>query len=195
MFCRRLLSVWTSQSLTGERCCFEPVVFMNEAIKLSQSTVICSAPRLTSRGLTLLLAGMCAVPIATIAMLFYYMPPVHVGELQASISAEGLPPGSFYDLPYDQRTAVPDGVLVVQNDSEQEWTHLNIQINKHYQVYDHQPIPPGGVRRYRLDRFVSRTGALFQLRINPLRSVRIYARRPTKDRATFFTEFDYRSVY
>ena len=167
---------------------------MSEAETYKSSQVIQNAPELSSSGLTKLLIAMCTVPVVTIATLFWYMPPVHEGQLEASIEAEGLPPGSFYDEHFSNRPKVEAGVLILNNDSDQDWTHLNIQINKHYQVYEHEAIPAGESRRYRLDRFVSRTGAKFDLRYNPLRFVRVYARRPTKDRATFATDFDWESV-
>ena len=167
---------------------------MSEAELLKSTKVLQDAPQLSSSGLTKLLIAMCIVPVVTIATLFWYMPPVHEGKLEASIDAEGLPSGSFYDQHYSERPKVEAGVLLLKNESDQDWTHLNIQINKHYQVYEHETIPAGEVRRYRLDRFVSRTGAKFDLRYNPLKYVRVYARRPTKDRATFATDFDWKSV-
>jgi hypothetical protein len=80
--------------------------------------------------------------------------------------------------------------IVIQNQENQDWTHLNIQVNRHYQIYDTKPIEAGSERTFKLDRFISRTGARFSLRYNELQSVRVYARRPTKDRATFFKEFE-----
>jgi hypothetical protein len=168
---------------------------MNNLTLPAESKVIEHAPRLTPRGLTIVLATMCAIPIATISGLYWYMPKVYEGQLAASVSAEGLPPAAMYDLAYDARPKQFDGVLIVNNLGDQDWTHLNIQINGHYQIYDRDSISAGGSRRYRLDRFVNRTGAVFNLRYNPLKSVRIYARRPTKDRATFFTEFDWQNPH
>ncbi|MEM9409994.1 MAG: hypothetical protein AAGA30_02705 [Planctomycetota bacterium] len=159
------------------------------------SQALDNAPHLSSSGLTRMLLAMCMVPIVTIATLFWYMPPVHEGELEAGIAAEGLPVASFYEPYLDEREEISgDAVLILTNESDQDWTHLNIQINKHYQIYEHEPIPAGESRRFRLDRFVSRTGAKFNLRYNPLKFVRVYARRPTKDRATFATDFDWEAV-
>jgi len=62
-------------------------------------------------------------------------------------------------------------------------------VNGYYQIYDSEPIPAKSSKAYKLDRFVSRAGARFQLRYNPLKSARIYARRPTHDRATWACEF------
>ena len=158
------------------------------------SSALGTAPHLSSRGLTILLSIMCLVPVVTIAALFTYLPPVFEGKLEASVSAEDLPAASYYDEHYTQRKPVETGLLVIHNDSDQDWTHLNIQINKHYQIYEHRALAAGESRRFRTDRFVSRTGAKFDLRYNPLSHVRVYARRPTKDRATFATKFDWESV-
>ena len=166
----------------------------NRPTNFTAATPLDRAPQLSSRGLTVLLCIMCLVPVVTIAALFSYLPPVFEGKLEASVSAEGLPPGSFYDEHYSKRPPVEHGVLVLHNDSEQDWTHLNIQINKHYQIYEHRTLAAGESRPFRTDRFVSRTGAKFDLRYNPLRRVRVYARRPTKDRATFATSFDWENV-
>ncbi len=167
---------------------------MAESVADAQSQALANAPHLSARGLTLLLAFMCLVPVVTIIALFNYLPPVYEGKLDASVSAEGLPPGKFYETYYSERPDVPHGILIVHNDGDQDWTHLNIQVNKHYQIYEHRPIPAGESRRFRTDRFVSRTGAKFDLRYNPLRYVRIYARRPEGDRATFATDYPWEEV-
>ncbi len=167
---------------------------MPAADSLQQSMAYRNAPHLSSWALTTTLTAMCLIPIVLISVMFIYLPEVHEGELQASVSAVGLPPASFYETEYYQRPSVPTGELVIHNDSDQDWTHLNIQVNKHYQIYEREPIPAGQSRYFKLDRFVTRTGATFDLRYNPLKYVRIYARRPTKDRATFSSEFDWKSV-
>ena len=154
------------------------------------SSSLRATPHLTARGLTILLCLMCFVPVVTIFSLWQLMPPVHEGQLEASVSAVDLPPPEFYESKYADRPDWALGELVVKNNSDQDWTHLNIQINRHYQIYDIEPIPARGVRKYKLSRFVSRSGARFQVRYNTLKSVRIYARRPTRDRATFYYEFE-----
>jgi hypothetical protein len=156
---------------------------------VEKSTAFRKSPQLSHRGLTAILACMCLVPVVTIFALFRFLPPVYEGQLQASVSAEGLPSPDFYAIEYYQRPPFAGGELIVKNESDQDWTHLNIQVNRHYQIYDFDPIPAGTSKRFQLDRFLSRTGARFSLRYNELKSVRIYARRPTRDRATFFYEF------
>lgn len=154
------------------------------------SSALRITPTLSPRGLSILLCVMCLIPVITIFQLWRILPPVYEGELEAAVSARNLPDAEFYELPFEERPAVPTGQLLIRNLSDQDWTHLNIQINRHYQIYDTVPIAAGQTREFDLDRFVSRTGARFQLRYNPLEFVRIYARRPTRDRATF--EFDFK---
>jgi hypothetical protein len=150
-----------------------------------------TSPRLSHRGLTIMLALMCLVPVVTIFVLWKFLPPVIEGELEAHVYAEGLPSAEFYADEYYDRPPFAGGVLVVENRGDLDWTHLiNIQVNRHYQIYDSETFPAHSVKRYELDRFLNRTGARFSLRYNELKSVRIYARRPTKDRATYYREFE-----
>ena len=148
------------------------------------------SPKLSHRGLTMLLALMCAIPITTILVLWQYLPPVHEGQLQANVIAVGLPDQAFYEVDYRERPEFEGGSIIVENKSDVDWTHLNIQVNGHYQVYDTETINAGQQKEYQLSRFLNRTGARFSLRYNELNRVRIYARRPTKDRATYFQKFD-----
>lgn len=147
------------------------------------------SPRLSHQGLTIMLALMCIVPIVTIAAMWAFLPKVQKGTLHAEFAAEGLPQPTYYDTDYRERDDFKGGQLVVRNLSDEDWTHLNININRHYQIYDKEPIPAYSEKRYNIDRFVSRSGARFSLRYNPLLSARIYARLPSKNRATFECEF------
>lgn len=148
-------------------------------------------PRLSHRSLTITLGLMCLIPVVTIFVLWQFLPPVIEGELEAYAYGEGLPSAEFYADHYYERPPFEGGVLVVENRGDLDWTHLiNIQVNRHYQIYDRETFPAHSVKRYDLDRFLNRTGARFSLRYNELKSVRIYARRPTKDRATYYREFE-----
>jgi len=149
-----------------------------------------AAPNLTHQNLTLLLALMCAIPVTTIFVLWGYLPDVHEGQLKAEVYAKGLPPKEYYSTEYYKRLPISDGVMILKNNSDVDWTHLNVQINGNYQIYDREPIPAHGEREYILGKFLNRTGAKFQLQYNELDRVRVYARRPTKDRATFEHKFD-----
>jgi hypothetical protein len=149
-----------------------------------------AAPHLSQRGLTIMLVLMCLVPLVTLYILWRYLPKVYEGQLQAAVLATNLPASEFYSQHYSQRPPVEGGEIVVQNNSPQDWTHLNIQVNRYYQLYDSDVIPAGHQRSYPLNRFLSLTGARFSLRYNQLKSVRIYARLPTKDRATYYHSFN-----
>jgi len=100
---------------------------------------------------------MCLTPVVIILTLFSYMPPVYEGLLEAKLTATGLPPQVYYEEKYYERTGHEGGQLIVENLSDQDWTHLNIQVNKHYQIIDKVPIKAHSVKAFDLDRFVNRT--------------------------------------
>lgn len=155
-----------------------------------QSLIASPMPTLAPRQLRIILAFMCIVPVAIILALFAYMPPVYEGLLEARITATGLPASPYYEDVYYDRPAIDDGKLVVENLSDQDWTHLNIQVNHHYQIIDKVPIKANSTRVFDLKRFLNRTGARFSVRYNELKYARIYARRPTRDRATYACAFE-----
>ncbi len=148
------------------------------------------SPHLSHRGLTIMLSFMCLVPVMTILVLWNYLPPVFEGQLKASVTAQDLPGADFYSIDYYNRPPVEGGEITIYNHSDVDWTHLNIQVNGNYQVYDTETIPAQGEKVYELSRFLNRTGARFSLQFNELERVRIYARRPTKDRATYYQNFE-----
>ena len=157
-----------------------------------RSKAMQQSPQLSSAALTRLLIGMCLLPVITIFALFLYMPPAAEGELDCQFATSGLPDQNFYAVEYRLRNEYEGGELLVTNLEEHDWTHLNILVNGHYQVYDKEPIPAGETKNYKLERFVSRAGARFSLRYNQLKSARIYARRdnPKHDRATCSCTFE-----
>ncbi len=146
-------------------------------------------PTLSPGGLQITLVIMCLVPVVIILALFNYMPAVHEGQLECRITATGLPSQMFYETRYDLRPEFGGGELIIENLSDQDWTHLNIQLNHHYQIHDSKPIPAKSKRAFKLERFLNRTGARFKVRYNELNYARVYARRPSKDRATYACEF------
>lgn len=155
-----------------------------------QSSIAKPMATLSPNSLRWILAAMCVTPVVIILALFAYMPPVYEGLLEAKLTATGLPPKVYYEEKYYERVGHEGGQLVVENLSDQDWTHLNIQVNKHYQIIDKVPIKAHSVKAFDLDRFVNRTGARFSVRYNELSAARIYARRPTRDRATYACEFE-----
>jgi hypothetical protein len=155
-----------------------------------QSTWQKASPRLSSKTLTGLLIAMAMMPILTIGALWTFLPATFEGELVASVTTDGLPGPEFYQAEYYERPEFEGGFLVVHNDSDVDWSHLNIQINWWYQTYDIEPIPAGTKKMFQLSKFVTRFGHNFKLQYNQLKSVRIYARRPGGDRATFYHEFE-----
>lgn len=154
------------------------------------SSITRTMPTLSPRQLSIVLAFICVVPVLIIVTLFAYMPPVYEGLLEARITAAGLPESEFYEQRYDLRPEFSGGELVVENLSDQDWTHLNIQVNRHYQIHDVEPIKAHSSRRFDLERFITRTGARFNIRYNEINQARVYARRPTRDRATYACGFE-----
>ncbi len=166
------------------------VVSGSDSINQVRSKAFENAPNMSSQSLTAMLIAMCLVPPITIFTLWNSLPPVYEGQLDATVAGQNLPADQFYEAHYADRPKYSDGQLVVRNNSDQDWTHLNIMVNHYYQIHDSEPILAGQERVFELNRFISRTGARFDLTYNPLRNVRIYARRPTRDRATFYHDFE-----
>ena len=154
-----------------------------------RSTAMQASPQLSSAALTRLLIGMCLLPIITITVLFMILGPAAEADLDCQFAAVNLPDAEFYAIDYRERDEYVGGELIVSNREDVDWTHLNIQVNGHYQVYDQEPIPAGSSKTFKLDRFVTRAGAKFSLRYNELKSARIYVRRATRDRAICYCEF------
>ncbi len=154
-----------------------------------RSTVMQKSPQLSSIALTRLLIGMALLPVITITALFMILDPAAEGTLDCKFAAVGLPDAEFYAIEYWERDEYTGGELIVSNREDADWTHLNLQINGHYQVYDQEPIPAGSSKTYKLERFITRAGSKFSLRYNELKSARIYARRATRDRAIHYCEF------
>jgi len=134
----------------------------------SESSAVRRSPRLSTRTLTIMLACMCMVPGIIIFTLTKIMPPTVEGKLEASIVRVGVPTEiSYYEgTDLGDRADVGEASLVLKNNSESEWQHIVVKVNKQYDIKDHAvPIPPGGERSYLLNRCVSRTGARFDLRL------------------------------
>ena len=137
-----------------------------------------------------MLAGMCMVPVITILTLWQIMPPAEEDTLQVNVTRVGVPALEYYFDDIADRKDVQQSYIVVKNESENEWSHVFVKVNKNYDIRDDIPIPPDGERSYLLNRFVSRTGARYDLRQLPLRHVRIFAKQEGKgSRATCNIEF------
>ena len=155
-----------------------------------QTTAQQNSPRLSARGLTIALAIMTLVPTLTVLAIWKFLPQVYEGKLDATATAEGRPPADYYLVRYDLRPPHTGGELLITNNSDEDWSHLNIQINGFYQIHDIEPIPAGQTKRYKLEKFLTRSGARFQLQYNQLKKVRVYARLPGGNRATYGHEFE-----
>jgi len=157
---------------------------------MDQTTAQQKAPRLSARGLTAALVLMTLIPTCTVLAIWKFMPQVHEGQLNASATSAGLPPADFYLPRYDLRPPWQGGELILHNNSDEEWSHLNIQINGFYQIHDIEPIAAGESKSYKIEKFLTRSGARFLLQYNQLKRVRVYARLPGGNRATFAHDFE-----
>jgi hypothetical protein len=146
--------------------------------------------RLSGPMFMLILVLLCVLPVATIALIWNNLPKTEEGKLKAKVATIGLPAPEYYRTNFRDREPHTGGELLVTNISDQEWTNWSITVNNAYQLFDKDPIKPGETVSFKLEGFVSRSGARFSLRYNEIKSVMIYARRPTGDRATFYHEFD-----
>lgn len=156
----------------------------------AQSSVLQQAPRMSSRTLTALLALMCLVPAITIITLWKIMPPVKEGQLEITITRVEVPDIDYYLQPIEDRSDVSESRITIVNESDNDWAHIVLRVNGHYNVNDEGPIPAGGERSYLLNRFISRTGARFDLRQLPLRHVRVFAKQLGKgNRASFDVDY------
>lgn len=153
------------------------------------------SPRLSSHGLTGVLFLMCAIPIVTITLMWWFLPPVKLNELKAAIEVLGAPPNSYYELPFDERNYLPEIQIQITNAGNDEWTNMYIRVNHNYSFHDSSLVlAPGESREFALNRFSSRTGAFFDMRYNPVKEVMIYARLPDRSRATYYESFVHEAV-
>lgn len=166
-----------------------PTSFTNDGHE-SQSSALQRAPRMSTRTLTILLALMCTVPGITIFTLWKIMPPVKEGKLEVTVTRVEVPDINYYLEPIEDRRDVSESRIAITNDSDNDWSHIVIKVNGNYDVHDEGPIPAGSERSYLLNRFISRTGARFDLRQLPLRHVRVFAKQIGKgNRASFDVDY------
>lgn len=130
------------------------------------------------------------VPATVILGLFWYLPQVQEGNLQAEVRLENVPPAEFYKLDFEERPKVDRGIIAVENLGQEEWTNFYIRINKAYSINDKDPIPAGETRRYRLDKFISKFGgAPLDIQLVQVTNVEVYARVTSGARHTYDKNF------
>ena len=157
---------------------------------IAQSSAVRSAPRLSQKKLTCTLCFMALTPVVTIIWLQAVLPPVKPGVLKAEVTLRNVPPRSFFEQDPSERPSLPRPSVVIKNVGDVDWTHINIRLNRDYQIYEHgAPFPPGSQRSYLLDQFISRTGTKLDVARIQLTDIEIYARLPNRSRATFDQDF------
>ena len=147
--------------------------------------------RLSSRGLTILLVFMCIIPVTFVLMLHFTWPPNEEGKLEADIRLSAHPGSEYYEQDIYQRQFIPEASIVLTNESDGPWRFIIITVNHRFEIIDkEQPLEPGEQRRYLLSRFASKEGALFELRAQPVKNVRVFAKVESNKRYTKTVEFD-----
>ena len=154
------------------------------------STAQKASPKLPREMLITVLAVMMATPVITILLLWKFMPPVHEGKLDATVTTMAVPQPDFYQVPHDQRPKFEGGSILVRNNSDYDWTHVKMRVNGFYSAFDVEPIEAGTEKEFLLSKFITRSGHGFQVGLVPVKSVSIYARRPGGDRATCDVEYE-----
>ncbi len=154
-----------------------------------------TAPTLTNRGLTLLLVMMCIGPMLIIAWLWSILPEINEEQLEAKVTAVNFMPDSYFEIPIEERPYPEPGPRVlVQNLGDQEWTLINLIVNGAFQTYETKvPLEPGKSMEFELDLCLSMNGARFNPKLLKVPRVRVFARLPSKVRAThthYFVEKD-----
>ena len=154
--------------------------------------IVEQTPKLSPYALSGMLILMCIIPLAAIAFLWAKLPPARVESLEAEIVPVNLLPPEEFEQPFDKRVfpSIPPSVIV-RNVGDEEWTLVNVRINKWFEYYEtHHPIPPSGEIEVQLHRCRGKDGTPFDPLQQPLRQVRIFARLPAGYRATHTEEFD-----
>ena len=93
-----------------------------------------------------------------------------------SIALSSVVPAACYRAPVEPLQL--DGqTLKVFNRTSQEWTHVEIWLNRYFRVTS-ENIPPGGRFQAPLDEFVSGFGRRFEFKRMQIRDVRLIAKLP-----------------
>lgn len=144
---------------------------------------------LSRKGLVAMLIAMFIIPVATVLTLWYYLPPVSLYALDATVEVVALETAKEFDR-RDPNPKVPEPRLVITNTGDQNWTHMIVEINRRYKVYRTDAVvEPGGTIEFGMDFFQTREGVFFAPGRIPLKHVRIYARLPSRARATYEKEY------
>ncbi|HMO15721.1 MAG TPA: hypothetical protein PKD64_16670 [Pirellulaceae bacterium] len=155
----------------------------------SKRSLIDRAPKLSRRVFILLLVLVALVPAVAVYWINQILGPAYQGKLEASILLVDVPPAPYYELPIRERPEIEAARVIIHNESDSEWTHVNVRINRHYEVYDMEPLPAKTSRSYLLDRFVARVGAVLDIRQVKIKQVEVYGRVPSGGRGTYQQRF------
>ena len=152
-------------------------------LESSSSVVPPHGPRLSRRGLTILLLVVAVTPVAVVLYLWKALPPVQQQPLPAVLERVDAAAPSEGAASREQIAAAR--VVQFRNASDQPWTNLSVSLNGRF--YFHRPgsVAPGESVKLFLHRFALRSGAAFDAAAIDVDSVEIAARLPSGARAIF----------
>jgi len=146
--------------------------------------------RLSQKAFIAMLVAMFIIPVTTVLTLWYYLPPVSMHKLDATVTFSGMETAEQYDR-RDKDAKIPEPLISIKNDGDQQWTHLIVEINKRYKVYrTEEVVDPGQTIDFALDYFMTREGLFFPPGKIKVNHIRVYARLPSRARATYETDID-----
>ncbi|MCC9608895.1 hypothetical protein LOC68_07970 [Blastopirellula sp. JC732] len=133
------------------------------------------SPRLTSRGLTLLLVGLATLPIVIVGILYVTLPATSSKPLAVDVKID--------------RDANPPA-LVIHNQDDCDWSNLSVSINGAFYHYYKHALPQGKELSLPVTAFLRRSGLPFDPAAVEINDVNVAARRVSGHRATRDISFE-----
>ncbi len=134
----------------------------------------------------------CSTVLTILFVLNAMLPPVYDMELKAEITPLGVPMDDYFSTPVKDRPELPQPKIRIQNTGDEDWTNILVSINDKYKWSpipdDGGRIPAGESREFYVCRFQVRTGGAFEWDKLKVKSVHVYARLPSGERATYLKE-------
>ncbi|TWT34829.1 hypothetical protein [Blastopirellula retiformator] len=127
------------------------------------------SPRLTSRGLTMLLAGLATLPVLIVGILYFTLP---------ATSSEPLP----VDVKINRAVDPPE--VVITNRDDDDWSNVSVSLNGAFYHYYKHPLPQGQELALPAIAFLRRSGLPFDPAAVEITDVNVAARRVSGHRAT-----------
>lgn len=125
--------------------------------------------QLTSRGLTLLLAGLATLPVLIVGILYFTLPAASSAPLAVEVKIV--------------RNVDPP-LIAILNKDDCDWTNVNVTLNGAFFHYYKHALPKGQELSLPVTAFLRRSGLPFDPAALKIDEVSVAARRETGYRAT-----------